>query len=249
VIACVCEDEREDLPCVRPELQRQLVERRARVHISPVWHGGNLHRPLAHGRSMSFPSGVPPGGSAPAPTHRPWRYMLLAAMVAAVFGAFLPLIDIKYGRLTLGLTAMDLSFGMDKTRALAEKEIPKLPSVLNKRLQNTRSNQEDLKLVLDASRWAALAFVPGVLLGVLGVVGLIRRRVGRVSGVFALLLGLGSIAAWLGLRFGLAYAEQEADLGKVVVSLQVGAHLLLVVGGIAVLAGLGALFQPDQKPA
>jgi hypothetical protein len=175
--------------------------------------------------------------------------MLLAAMVAAVFGAFLPMVDIKYGRITLGLTAMDLSFGMDKTRTLAEKELPRLPNVLDKRLKNVRSDQEDLRLVLEASKWAGLAFVPGVVLGVIGAVGLIRRRVGRVSGVFALLLGLGSIIAWLGLRFGLAYAEQEADLGKVSVTLQVGAHLLLVVGGIGVLAGLGALFKPDRATA
>lgn len=197
---------------------------------------------------MGFPSGVTE--SAPAtPTHRPWRYVLLAAMVAAIFGAFLPMIDVKYGRITLGLTAMDLSFGMDKTRSLAEKELPKLPNLVEKRLRGARSNQEDLRLVLEASRWAALAFAPGILLGVLGAVGLVRKRVGRVIGVFALLLGLGSIIAWLGLRFGLAYAEQEADLGKVVVVLQVGSHLLLVVGGLGVLAGLGALLKPDRAPA
>ena len=46
--------------------------------------------------------------------------MLVVAFVASIAGAFLPMVDIKYGRVTLGLTAMDLSFGMDKTRAVAE---------------------------------------------------------------------------------------------------------------------------------
>jgi hypothetical protein len=189
---------------------------------------------------MGFPSGVIET------THRPWRYLFLAAGVAAVIGMFLPLIEIKHKPITLGFTAVDLSFGMETTRSLAVKELPKL---LDRKLRRVRSAQEDLQLVLDASKWAVLAFVPGMLLGLFGAIGVLRKRVGRVLGVLALLLGLGSIGAWIGLRMGLAYAAEEAEMGKVAVALQLGAHALIVVGGLGVLAGLGALFQPDQKPA
>ncbi|MBA2541277.1 MAG: hypothetical protein H0V17_16670 [Deltaproteobacteria bacterium] len=185
---------------------------------------------------MSFPSGVPE-------THRPWRYMFLAAGVAAVFGMFLPLIEIKHKPVTLGFTAVELSFGMDTTRALAVKELPRL---LDRKLKRVRSAQEDLQLVLEASKWAILAFAPGILLFVFGAIGLLRKRVGRVLGVLAFLLGLGSIGAWIGLRMGLAYAAEEVEMGTVAVALQVGAHSLLVIGGLGVLAGLGALFQPDR---
>jgi hypothetical protein len=42
------------------------------------------------------------------------------------------------------------------------------------------------------------------------------------------------------------YAAAEADLGKVEVSLQLGAHALLVIGGLGLLAGFGALIKPDR---
>lgn len=195
---------------------------------------------------MSFCSRVT---SSP-PSHRPWRYLLATALVASVIGAFVPMVELKYGRIVLGLTAMDLSFGMDKTRAVAAKELPRLPRAvsarLDKRLDSLRSDQSDLQLVLDASQWALAAFLPGLLLGVLGGIGIARRRVGRVLGALAIPLGLGSIAAWLGLRFALQYAAEEADLGKIVVSLQLGAHALLAIGALGLLAGLGALIRPER---
>jgi hypothetical protein len=105
---------------------------------------------------MSFCSGV-----TAAPAHRPWRYLLAVAFVATIIGAFVPMVAIKYGRVTLGLTAMDLSFGMDKTRAVAEKELPKLPKVIGKRLESRldslRSDQTDLQLVLRQGRGRAAA--------------------------------------------------------------------------------------------
>lgn len=194
---------------------------------------------------MGFPSGVTGAGNGS--THRPWRYLLVVAFVASVIGAFLPMVDIKYGRITMGLTAYDLSFKMEKTRALAETELPRLPKAINKRLENVRSNQTDLVLVLEASRWAVAAFIPGVLLGILGVIGLLRRRVGRVLGMFAIPLGLASIAGWFGLRYALQFAAEEADLGKVSVTLQVGAHALLAIGALGLVAGFGALFSPDRE--
>lgn len=171
----------------------------------------------------------------------------MIAMVASIVGAFLPMVDIKYGRITMGLTAFDLSFKMEKTRSLAETEIPRLPKSIGKRLDNLRSDQADLQLVLEASRWATAAFVPGILLGLLGIVGLIRRRVGRVIGALAIPLGLASVAAWFGLRFAMQYAAAEADLGKITVSLQVGAHALLVIGALGLLCGFGALVKPDRE--
>ncbi len=192
---------------------------------------------------MGFPSGVT-GATA---THRPWRYLLVVAFVASVVGAFLPMVDIQYGRIAMGLTAYDLSFKMDRTRSLAETQLPRLPKVINKRLDNVRSNQSDLALVLEASRWAIAAFIPGVLLGLLGVIGLLRRRVGRVIGALAIPLGLGSIAAWFGLRYALEYAAAEADLGNVHVALQVGAHALLAIGGLGLIVGFGALVRPDRQ--
>jgi uncharacterized membrane protein len=171
--------------------------------------------------------------------------MLLAALVAGVAGLFLPFVEIK-GPITLGFTAFDLSFGMERSHKLIDT---KLPALAKKKLKRVSSAQEDLQLVLEASRFAAAAFIPAVLLGLFGVIGLLRKRVGRLIGLLAVPLGLASIGLWFGLRYAIQYAAQEAELPKqIAVNLGLGAHALLAVGGIAVIAGLGALFNPDDKP-
>jgi len=171
--------------------------------------------------------------------------MLLAAGVAGVMGLFLPLVQLERGKLVVGFTAKDLSFGMERTRAVIDKQLPRL---VEKRLSRLHETREDLQLVLDASRWAAGAFVPGILLGLLGAVGAIRKRAGRWLGALAVPLGLASIGAWFGLRYAMQVAAEEAGLGKIEVGLQLGAHALLVIGGLGLIAGLGALIQPDGRP-
>jgi hypothetical protein len=170
--------------------------------------------------------------------------MLLAALIGGVMGVFMPFVHIKRAPLALGLTAYELSFGMDKTRTIVEKQ---LPGILDKRLKGVRSARDDLHEVLEYSRWAALAFVPAIMLGILGAIGVVRRRVGRVIGALALPLAAISIIGWFALRFGIAYGVEEAGIAKLEVTMQLGAHLLLVVGGLGVLAAIGALIKPDPR--
>jgi hypothetical protein len=170
--------------------------------------------------------------------------MLLAALVAGIVGLFLPFVEVKTPILKLGFTAYDLTFKLDKAHKLVDT---KLPALAKRRLKRLSSAQEDLQLALEASRFAAFAFVPAVLLGVLGFIGLVRRQVGRFIGLLSVLLGLTSIGLWVGLRLGTQYAMEEAELGRTTVMLALGAHLLIVVGGLAVIAGLGALFSPDES--
>jgi hypothetical protein len=168
--------------------------------------------------------------------------LLLAAGVAGVIGVFLPMVQLSRGPLVVGYTATDLSFGLEKTHAVANKRLPRFVA---KRMTRVVDTQSDLRDVLDAAKWAAAAFVPGILLGLFGAIGVARRRVGRVLGALSLVLGAASLAAWFGLRYAMQYAAEEADLGKIHVDLQIGAHALLAIGMIGVIAALGALISPD----
>lgn len=170
--------------------------------------------------------------------------MMLAGAVAAVIGLFLPLVEVKHGPIVIGFTAVDLSFGMERTRALLDKQ---LPSIADKRLpRDIRSAREDARTVSDASRGAALAFVPGIAMGLLAAIGFLRKRFGRILGFGGFVLGVGSVGAWLGLRYVIQYALEELELQKTQVHLQLGGHMLLVAGGLGLLAGLGAIVQPDR---
>jgi len=170
--------------------------------------------------------------------------MLLAGLVGGVMGMFLPFVHVRRAPLALGLSAYELSFKMERTRAVVEKQIP---GFLDRRLGSVRDARDDLREVLEYSRWAALAFVPAILLGVLGAIGVVRRRVGRVLGALALPLGGMSVAGWFALRYGIAYGVEEAGISKLEVTMQLGAHVLLVIGGLGVVAAIGALVQPDPK--
>jgi hypothetical protein len=176
---------------------------------------------------------------------KPWKYMLLAAGVAGVIGLFLPLVEVRHGPVVMGFTAFDLSFGMDKTRSLLDTQLPKFAE---KRLpSNVRIARDDARLIAEASQGAALAFAPAMLMAVFAIIGFLRKRFGRILGLGAFVLGLGSIGAWIGLRYVIQYALEEAALKRTTVNLQLGAHLLLVIGGLGVLAGLGALVKPETK--
>jgi hypothetical protein len=90
--------------------------------------------------------------------------------------------------------------------------------------------------------FALVAYTPAALLALIGIFGVVLRRLGRLSGVIALIAGLASAGVW---------ALLEAAAGKVeghetTVTLAIGTHMLLVAGLCGILAGFGALFAPDR---
>jgi hypothetical protein len=175
-----------------------------------------------------------------------WKHVVLLAGIIGVCAVFAPMLEVRKGRIPIEFSARQLSFGLERTHSIIERDLPRgaekyLPSAV-------RETREDVRLVAKAARWAALAYAPAALMLLAGLVGVLRRRFGRALGAFALLLGLGAIAAWIGLRFGVRFALDHSDLKEVEVSLLFGAHLLLLVGVVGVVAGIGALVRPDRGP-
>ena len=176
-----------------------------------------------------------------------WKHLALLAGILGVCAIFAPMFEVQHGRVAVEFSARQLSFGLDRPHSLLERDLPRaadkyLPDAL-------RDARDEGRLIARASRWAALAYAPAALLLVVGLLGVLRRRFGRALGVVALLLGLASIAAWIGLRFGIRFALDHSDLKRTEVSLLFGAHLLLVVGAAGVVAGIGAIARPDLGPA
>jgi hypothetical protein len=176
-----------------------------------------------------------------------WKHILLLFGALGVLGMFAPMLELRQGRVIVELSASQLSFGFEKQHAILQRELPQVAEKLADKYlpESVRSARRDVRLVSEASRWAALAYAPAALLALFGLIGVLRRRFGRALGTLALLAGLASIGAWLGLRFGIRFALAEADLQKTQVALMFGAHLLLVAGAAGVLAGIGALARPD----
>jgi hypothetical protein len=177
---------------------------------------------------------------------RAWKHTLLLVGILCTSGVFAPMLEIEQAPIAVELSAYRLSFGDERSYSLLERELPRLAEqYLPRGLRDTRA---DVRLVAEAARWAALAYAPSALLLLLGLLGLLARRFGRLLGALAFLAALPSIGAWLALRLGIPLALREADLPHTQISLLVGAHLLLVAGIAGVLVGLGALISPDLGP-
>jgi len=170
------------------------------------------------------------------------RFLFLVAGILGLLALFRPLVGVGRGLVHVELSAYELSFGLTRTHAIIEKQ---LPQIAERHLPpDVRETRDDVKLVAEASRGAALAFVPAALLLVLGVVAAARKRTSRIEGAIAMLLGLASIAAWFGLRYGVAYGiREEPALARLHLDLRIGAHLLIVVGACAIVGGLVALVR------
>ena len=172
------------------------------------------------------------------------RYLFLIAGILGVLALFQPMIKIGRGPVSVEASAYDLSFGFKKTHKVLDVNIPGFaakhipPDVLQTR--------DDIKTVADASKHAALAYVPAALLLALGILTVKIKRTPRVLGVVAGVMGLLSAAAYFGVRYGIAYGiEEEPALARLNFRAVFGAQVLLAVGIIAVLGALKSFSKND----
>lgn len=177
---------------------------------------------------------------------KPWKGIVFVAGFVGLVGLFVPLLEIRHGIVAVELSAKELTFGFKGTHALLQKE---LPQIIEKRLPaSIRSGRDDARLIAQASKHAALMYIPAALLLALGLFGLFTKRpFGRGFGALALLFGLASIAAFIGLRVGLRYGLEEAMFKRTTVELLNGAYLLFIAGLGGVVAGIGALVKPELR--
>jgi hypothetical protein len=168
------------------------------------------------------------------------RYLLLVAGVLGVLAIFQPMLALGRGPLKVKVSAYELSFGLDRVHAATNR---KLPGFAEKRLPpDVRQTRDDIKLVADASRGAALAYLPSVLVLLLGAFAVWRKRTPLWVAIVALPLALASVAAWFGVRYGVAYGiEEEPALARLHLELQWSAHVLLVAGAVTLVAAISAL--------
>lgn len=169
---------------------------------------------------------------------RIWKLVVLLAGVAGVIGFFTPLIDYRStdGRITGDASAFQIARGVDgggEVRAQAQA------------LGLSPADSERIARAFHAGIEAyagtiVACFVPAGLLAALGLLLMLRDRMGRLSGLCAIVLGGASAFAFV--RFW--QADQVSHDAKA--SLGLGVYLLLAAGLGGVLAGLGALVSPDR---
>jgi hypothetical protein len=171
---------------------------------------------------------------------RLWKVLALLAGVAGIIGFFTPLIEYRTpdGRISGDASAFQLARSVDNLGDI---------SAQGQSLGLSREDSQRIAKVfrdgLNAYRGVAIAyFAPAGLLALLGILLLLRDRMGRFSGLVALVLG-GACCAVFGLFWQADQSSRDASA-----SLGLGLYLLLGAGLGGVLAGLGALVTPDLGP-
>jgi hypothetical protein len=172
------------------------------------------------------------------------RYLILLAGILGVFALFQPMIGIGRGPLRIGVSAYELSFGLTKTHMALDA---KLPDFATKRISaDTLQTRDDIKLIADASRGAALAYVPALLLLLIGGFTIWRKRTPRALAVVSGVLGLVSSAAWASIHYAIIYGrEEEPALARLQFKAEFGALALLIAGVLALVAGVLAFRKVD----
>jgi hypothetical protein len=177
---------------------------------------------------------------------RGWKYLVLLVGVVGATAVFAPMLEVKRGRVPLELSARQLSFGLERPYQWVERDLPAgAERYLPARLRSARSDARD---VAEVTRYAAAAYVPSAMLALWGLVGVLRRRFGRVLAGLTVLTALVQAGAWVALYIGLGIARRESGIPGLELGLQFGMHVLLVVAGLALVAGLGGLARPDRGP-
>ena len=174
------------------------------------------------------------------------KHILFVAGLIGLIGMFVPLVSLGKGLTHVEVTAKELSFGLSRTHALLDKEIPIL--VQSRIPKDILEGRDDVRTVLKALRGAAAAFIPALAILLLGVRGMWRGEFSRRLAIVALVCGVASIAAYLGLRYGIDYGENEEPLLKrVALTVEVGAYLLIVAGLGGILGGALGIWKPELR--
>lgn len=169
-----------------------------------------------------------------------WKYIALLGGIAGLVGFFVPFVEFhaRDHALSGSVSAYQIVRGIDDISEMISGAGPALASDDQLRQWATEFNRS-----MAEYRGAMVGFfIPAVLLALLGALTGIRRKMGRLAGLGAILFGGASAGVWALFQ----HVSEEQSRGDVIASLGIGLHLLLAAGAAGVLAGLGALVIPDR---
>jgi hypothetical protein len=153
------------------------------------------------------------------------KWIVLAAGVIGIIAFVLPLAYFDHYKVPVPVSALDVVRGVDDS--LAELATSTAPAGDKAALDAALT---ELKLVVLA------CYAPAALFLVIGAIGAVRRRLGRIAGTVAVLLGGVGLLVWYGLWSGASGSDATPGFGL---------HLLLVSALCGLTGGMMAAVKPD----
>jgi hypothetical protein len=167
-----------------------------------------------------------------------WKFLVLVGGIAGVAGFFLPFFSFasEKDQLVISVSAYQIVSGIDDVNQLVEGAKPMAAANADAKQALVAVNEE-----LEKYRFALVAvFAPAVALALLGALAGVRRRMGRIAGIIAILLGLANVSVWL------LFYQVAVDEPGMTATMGFGLHLVLIAGLLGGFAGFGALLAPDR---
>lgn len=160
------------------------------------------------------------------------KFIVLVGGILGLVAFFLPAINVKTEKGTVGVSAMQMVAGIDLAKDAVDKADAPDPM--------SRTTRDDASADLSKVKGIVMGlFAPALLLVLIGGIGAMRRRFGRGMGALSLLFGL--ISLGIG-ALVMSAAEGDTSAGIAIT--------MLVVTGIAgFVGGMLALIKPDRGMA
>ena len=157
------------------------------------------------------------------------KLVVLVGGILGILAFFLPLVTVARTNVHGTVSAFQLMKGLDTASGEVDKAEVQAASM------EDRAAVQTAKDGLGALKGIVMAiFAPAILLALIGGLGVVRRKFGRVAGTFSLLLGL------IGLGIAaLLKSAAEGDAG-------IGMTFLLLTGVAGVVGGIMALAKPER---
>lgn len=171
---------------------------------------------------------------------KPWKFLILVGGIIGIIGFFMPFASghDERANVHLGVSAWQLVRGIDSVKEVVDdaKQVEHATRAADKDI--ARNLEEGMSAVRG---FAILAYFPAALLAILGALAVARGKLGRLGGLFAIMLGGASAGVW-----ALLWAAAGQQKGEAVVKLEMGTHVLLIAGLLGLFGGLATIVSPDR---
>lgn len=176
---------------------------------------------------------------------RATKHVLFVVGIIGIIGAFVPFVEVKQRGIALELTAKELSLGLENVHKAINYQLPKIAEA--KLPPDIKSARDDVRLVAQALKFSLALYIPIAIIMLMGVLAQYRGQLTRGLAAIAAIAGLVSAALWFVVTYALDYGLTEIALKRTTIALKLGAHILLVAGAGAALAGIVGVIKPEAR--
>ncbi len=171
------------------------------------------------------------------------KFIVLVGGILGIISFFLPMMSVTQSdsggeKATVQVSAFQIVKGLEAVKVAVDHADKSHEDV------TVHADTAEVKKDLDSIKGIVMAiFAPALLLVLMGGLGVMRKKFGRVAGTFSLLFGLVGLGIAMLLRS--AAAETAADGGSGGIALTI----LLLTGVAGVVGGVLALAKPERASA